>query len=135
MIARIVLLITAGLAFAVLLGIPARYLGGGNFAFIHCLTAVLMCLVPAVFTLAWTHWSIGQTPQRAPLMALASSGVRLFLVAVVALVLHLQVPLYREDTFLFWVLAAYMYLLAVEIALLLVGQGQVSHSPAGKTDA
>lgn len=127
MTARIVLLTTAALAFAALLGIPARSLGGGDEAFLHCLTAVLLCLVPGVVTVAATHWVAANDPRKAPLLALGASGVRMFGVLLVALFLHLNVPLYQDAGFLFWVAGAYLWLLAVEVALLV--RGRLSSHP------
>ncbi|MFO0841960.1 MAG: hypothetical protein U0797_06100 [Gemmataceae bacterium] len=121
MTARIILLTTAALAFA-LLGILARSLGGGDEALLHCLTAVLLCLVPGVVTLAATHWAAANDPRKAPLLALGASGVRMFGVLLVALALHLNVPLYQGAGFLFWVAGAYLWLLAVEVALLVRGR-------------
>jgi hypothetical protein len=130
-ISRIVLLVTAALAFTALAGIPARYLAGDR-AFVYCLTAVLLSLVPGVVTFAWTFGSMTRAPQQAPLLALAGSGVRLFGVSLIALLLHLQVPLFRDDSFLFWVLGAYLFLLAAEILILVKTRprGAVSR-PAG----
>lgn len=134
MIPRIVLLITAGLAFLALIGLPARWLGG-DVVFLHCVTAVLLCLVPAVATLAWTYWSMTRDARRTPLLALGGTGVRMFAVLLVALLLNMQVPLYHDQSFLFWVLGAYLFLLAVEIALLLVGQPRQGLNPPGSPGA
>ncbi|MFO0928870.1 MAG: hypothetical protein U0736_17925 [Gemmataceae bacterium] len=121
MLARIVVLFTAGLAFAALAGIPARRLAG-DLALLHCLTAVALCLVPALLTLVWVR-AASRDPNQAPLVALGASGVRMFVVLLAALALYLQVPPFQQqDGFLVWVLAAYLYLLAVEVVLLVRGR-------------
>ena len=116
MIARVMLLIAAGLAFLLLAGLPARFLYGDE-ALIDCGTAVLLCLVPAVLTLFWIG-SASQNPQQASLKLLAASGMRMFGVLSIAVLLYFQTPWFQgRDGFLFWVLAAYLYLLAVEVLL------------------
>jgi len=133
-IPRVVILITAGLAFAVFAGLPARHLAG-DLALVHCLAAVLLCGVPAVLTLAGTHWAVSHDPRQAGLLALAASGVRMFAVLLVALLLHLQVPLFQDQGFLFWVLAAYLYLLAVEVLLLVLGRRPLGQNTTAEPDA
>jgi hypothetical protein len=115
-IARVMLLIAAALAFLLLAGLPARFLYGDE-ALIACGTALLLCLVPAVLTLVWIG-SASQDPNQASLKLLAASGMRMFGVLSVAVLLYFQVPWFQgRDSFLFWVLAAYLYLLAVEVFL------------------
>jgi hypothetical protein len=45
------------------------------------------------------------------------------------------VPLLGDQGFLFWVLAAYLYLLAVESLLLLAGRQPLGHDTPGKPGA
>lgn len=133
MIARIVLLITASLAFTVLTSVPARHYWG-DAAFVHCVTAMAICLVPAVLTLMWAHWALSQDPQQTPVLILGGSGLRMFGVLLIALVLHLNVPLFHDQTFLFWVLAAYLFVLTVEVWLLVYGRHRVEQTQPGKPD-
>ena len=117
MIAKASLLIAAGLAFILLAGLPARYLAGDQ-AMICCLTATLLCLVPGVLTMIWIGATTRQDPQQASLKLLAASGLRMFVVLSVAVLLYFQTPWFQgQDSFLFWVLGAYLYLLAVEVLL------------------
>ena len=117
MIARLMLLIAAGLAFLLLAGLPARFLYGDE-ALICCGTAVLLCLIPAVLTMVWIGPAAGQDANQASLGLLAASGLRMFGVLSVAVLLYFQTPWFQgRDSFLFWVLAAYLYLLAVEVVL------------------
>ena len=117
MIARISLLIAAGLAFLLLAGLPARFLWGDR-AFIACGTAVLLCLLPGVLTMLWIGSTTRHDPHQASLKLLAASGLRMFGVLSVAVLLYFQAPWFQgRDSFLFWVLGAYLFLLAVEVLL------------------
>ena len=89
MIPRIVPLIIAGLAFAALLGIPARHFGGGDVAFVHCLTAALLCLVPAVLDPGGCAWGLTQARGSNRSIALGASAGRMFFVLLAALLLYL----------------------------------------------
>jgi hypothetical protein len=112
-------LIAGTLLFWVLAAVPVHLLGGGDLTWVHSGTAVLLCLVPAAATLVWAGWSAGQDPQQMTLTVLGSSGVRMFAVLFIALLLYSQAPWFRgQDGFLFWLLAVYLFVLAVEIVLL-----------------
>jgi hypothetical protein len=83
--------------------------------------------VPAVATLLLVGWTARRDPQQMPLTVLGSSGVRMFVVLFAALLLYTQVPWFRgQEGFLFWVLAAYLYVLVVEIVLLLRWRRELS---------
>ena len=117
MIARVMLLIAAGLAFILLAGLPARFLAGDQ-AMIACVTATLLCLIPGILTTIWIGRVTQQDSHQASLKLLAASGVRMFGVLCVAVLLYFQSPWFRgEDSFLFWVVGAYLYLLTVEVLL------------------
>ena len=117
MIARVMLLIAAGLVFILLAGLPARYLAGDQ-AMVCCLTATLLCLVPGVLTMLWLGPTLQRDPHQASLKLLGASGLRMFGVLSVAVLLYFQTPWFQgQDSFLFWVLGAYLYLLAVEVLL------------------
>ena len=117
MITRISLLIAAGLAFLLLAGLPARFLWGDE-AFIACGTAVLLCLLPGVLTMLWIGSTSKQDPHQASLKLLGASGLRMFVVLSIAVLLYFQTPWFQgRDSFLFWVVGAYLVLLAVEVLL------------------
>ncbi len=132
---RILTLVTGASAFWVLTAVPAKHLGGGNLALIYSGTAMLLCLVPGVLTLLWVGWSGGKNPQMLVLVALGSTSVRLFGVALAGLLLVNMVPLFGEqEVFLIWLLVFYLFTLALEMVLLLKAArrpGQVGQSASG----
>src|SRR5262249_611035 len=114
-------LIAASAAFWLLAALPARYFWNDTAA-LFAGVALLMCLVPAVLTLLWAGYVSKRDPRQATLTALGSSGVRMFVVPIGALLLYTQVPPFQNDaSFLFWVVAAYLFTLTVEVLLLVSG--------------
>jgi hypothetical protein len=127
MTGRLVLLIAACGAFWLLAGLPARLLGGGDAALTYSGTALLVCLVPAVLTLAWAGRALRGAPDQQLVAILGGTGLRLFFVLGVAWLLYSWVPHYRErEGFWVWLLVAYLFTLAVELALLLAGRAHES---------
>ena len=128
------LLIAAGLAFILLAGLPARFLAGDQ-AMIACMTATGLCLIPGILTTIWIGRVTQQDSHQASLKLLAASGVRMFGVLCVAVLLYFQSPWFRgEDGFLFWVVGAYLYLLTVEVLLTVRSSHSKSsdaHDPQG----
>ncbi len=126
---RVLTLIVSATAFWVLTAIPAKHLGGGNLALIYSGTAMLLCLVPGVVTLLWAGWFAGTNPQQLVLVALGSTGVRLFGVALAGLLLAQMVPLYQEQNgFLVWLLVFYLFTLTLEMVLLLRTTRRPAHT-------
>jgi hypothetical protein len=125
---RLVLFLFAGCAaFWLLTALPARMLGGGDAAVACSGTAMLLCFVPAALTLAWATWALKRDPQQQLLVVIGGGGVRMFFVLVAGLLLTQTVPFYGERSreFLFWLLAAYLFTLALEIVLMLAGRGSL----------
>lgn len=118
MIGRVLTLLTASAAFAVALGLPARYLAG-DLALLHCLIAVLITLVPALLTLVAIEMLFVAKPEIQGLAMLGSGGVRIVLVLLTAAALYLNTQAFRQPAFLLWVGVAYIYLLIIEVWLLL----------------
>jgi len=119
------LLLFAGCAaFWLLTALPARMLGGGDTAVVYAGTAMLLCFVPAALTLAWATWGLTQDSQQQLLVVVGGGGVRMFFVLLMGLLLVLSVPYFQEHpaSFLLWLAVAYLFTLALEMALLLVGR-------------
>jgi hypothetical protein len=122
-IRRLLILFAGCLAFWLLTALPARMLGGGDTAVAYAGTAMLLCFVPAALTLAWATWAMSQDAQQQLLLVVGGGGVRMFFVLVAGLVLTQFVPFYQEQAgFLFWLLAAYLFTLTMEIVLMLASR-------------
>jgi hypothetical protein len=114
------LLIAGAAAFWVVTALPARHLGGGDLALIHAGAAVLLCLLPALATLAWSIQTLKRDPQSLVVVALGGTGLRLAAVTLAGFVLYRQVPPFRgQEAFWAWLLASYFFVLALELKLLL----------------
>jgi hypothetical protein len=124
---RLLLLFAGCAAFWLLAALPARHFGGGDLAVAYSGTALLLCFVPAALTLAWAAWAMRQDAQQQLLLVIGGGGVRMFFVLLAGLLLTQYVPFYREQTaFLFWLLAAYLFTLALEVALLLAARSSAA---------
>jgi hypothetical protein len=122
-IRRLSLLVAGSLLFWVLAAVPVNYLGGGDVTWRFSGTALLLCLVPGLITLAWASRADGQDAGQQLTALLGATGVRLFGVLLVALYLYLDVPPYRgQDGFLVWLIVCYLFTLALEMTLLLKGR-------------
>lgn len=122
---RVLYLLAGCATFWLLTALPARLLGGGDAAVAASGTALLLCLVPAVLTLAWATWVPQRDPQQQLLVVVGGGGVRMFFVLSAGLLLIELVPFYHERAtgFLFWLLATYLFTLALEIMLMVAGRG------------
>ena len=76
MIRRLLFLVGGCAAFWLLVGLPARHLGG-EAAFVFLGTALLLCLVPAAVTLLWGELALRQTPDKQMILVLGGTGVRM----------------------------------------------------------
>jgi hypothetical protein len=88
------------------------------------LAALALCLVPSVLTFLWANWGLQQAPDQQLAAVLGGTGVRMFFVLGVGLLLSTTVPYLREYqlTFWLWVLLYYLATLALEIVLLMWAQ-------------
>jgi len=126
---RLGLLLAAPLALWVLLAVPVRHLADDERAWIHSGVAVLLCLVPAALTFVVADRVMRRDPQQGTLILLGATGIRLFGVLTVALVLIFEVPLFAQGRFLVWLLVFYFFTLALELTLLLRGRPSSDSNP------
>src|SRR5438067_13510511 len=114
-----------GLACWVLVALPARALLEGEQAqrvAAYSGVSLLLCLVPAIVTLWWARRSLDQSPESQLTAVLGGTGVRLSVTLLAAWLLTNSVPFFRDDSFWYWLLGAYLFTLTVEITLLLAGR-------------
>jgi len=113
-----------------LAAVPAKHLGGAELAWVFSGTALLLCLVPGLITIAWAGIALRQDPAQQLTMILGATGVRMFGVLLIALLLYQNVPPYQgQDGFLLWLVVCYLFTLTLELTLLLTGRPR-SDSPA-----
>ena len=105
---------------------PAR-LGWGEVAVVYSATAAALCLVPTLVTLLWAGWAHRQSAEQQLLVTLGGTGVRMGVVLGVGLVLHFTVPYFGQPSFWIWLLAFYLYTLAVEMVLVVKSQTAADH--------
>jgi hypothetical protein len=92
----------------------------------HSITALLLCLVPAALTMLWATWGRTQSPEQRVVAVLGGTGVRMFVVLGVCLLLTSFVPYYQHASFWIWVLLFYLFTLALEVVLLVRGRPAAS---------
>lgn len=96
---------------------PAR-LVWGDAAVLFTAVAAVVCLVPALATLAWGLSSIQGSPQQRLAAVLGGTGLRMMVVLGLAVALFLSVPELGQPAFLVWVIVFYLATLALEVLLL-----------------
>ncbi len=128
MTSRVLTLAACAAAFWLLLALPARALFGADDAPLLAGVAVLLALIPGVVTLVWADRAFGRDANQQSLALLGASGVRMFGVLVVALLLHLYVTPFQRGGFLLWVAAAYLSLLAAEVVLVVQMRKQAAQN-------
>ncbi|HTU92047.1 MAG TPA: hypothetical protein VMF69_18330 [Gemmataceae bacterium] len=128
MIQRLLFLIGGSAAFWLLVGLPARHLGGGDAAVVFLGTALLLCLAPGIATLVWGERALRQSSDKQLILVLGGTGVRMGFVLLAGWMLYLWVPYYqRQNGFLIWLVVGYLFTLALDVTLLLVGRPEARY--------
>jgi len=127
-IQRLLFLIGGSAAFWLLVGLPARHLGGGDAAVVFLGTALLLCLAPGIATLVWGERALRQSSDKQLILVLGGTGVRMGFVLLAGWMLYLWVPYYqRQNGFLIWLVVGYLFTLALDVTLLLVGRPEARY--------
>jgi hypothetical protein len=100
------------------LAIYPAWLLDGDSVWIHSLTALCLCLLPALATLAWAL-SSGDTAEPQLTTILGGSGIRLAFALGGGLLLYRTFPETFTDAFWIWMGLFYMFILALETLLIL----------------
>ena len=123
MIRRLLVLVGGCAAFCLLVGLPARHLGGGDSAVVFLATGLALCLLPAVVTLVWGERALRRSADQMLVMVLGGTGVRMAFVLLAGWTLYQYVPYYqRQSGFLIWLAVCYLFTLALDLTLLLAGR-------------
>ena len=135
MIRRLLLLVGGSAAFWLLVGLPARHLGGGDTAMIYLGTALLLCLAPAIVTLIWGERALRQSADKQLILVLGGTGVRMAFVLLAGWALFQYVRYYQQQSsFLLWLVVGYLFTLALDMIVLLLGRPQQeSETPAPRS--
>lgn len=92
----------------------------GESALIQSTAAMLLCLVPAVGTLAWALAVRRRSGGEQMLAMLGGVGLRMFLVLGLGLAAFFWLPDLRATAFWIWLLVFYLTTLALEMVLMLL---------------
>ena len=90
----------------------------GDGAWVQSLTALVLCLLPALAVLIWMKHSIG-SPENQVLAVLGGTGLRMFFVLGAGLLLTQALPEIYTESFWGWVGVFYLFVLALETMLIL----------------
>jgi hypothetical protein len=134
-IRHLLLLISGTAVFWALWALVASAVWGGDSVF-HSAVAAGLCLVPAAATFVWAGWAYRQSSDQQLAMVLGATGVRLFVVLAGAFILYTSFPYFRQDVapgFLIWVGIFYLFTLALETVLTLIGRPAGEPLAAGHT--
>jgi hypothetical protein len=130
---RLGLLLGGTALFWLVVALAASQLWGTRMVAISAAAAGL-CLLPTVATLLWGVWAQEQAPAQQLLMIMGGTGVRMFVVLGVGLLLSTLVPYFKEENlYPFWgcILVFYMFTLGLEVTLLIVGRQATEPQTAG----
>jgi hypothetical protein len=91
--------------------------------------------VPTVLTYLWSAWGLKQGPDMQLITVLGGTGVRMFFVLGVGLLLSLSAGFLRDHqlTFWMWVLIFYLATLALEMTLIVKAQVATEKAPEAST--
>jgi threonine/homoserine/homoserine lactone efflux protein len=127
----LLLLLGGCAAFCLLVGLPARHLGGGDAALVYLATALGLCLLPAVATLLYGERALRQSIDHQLILVVGGAGARMTFVLLAGWMLYQYVPYYQQQSsFLLWLTVAYLFTLALDMTLLLPGRPDRETEPS-----
>ena len=123
MIRRLLFLVGGSAAFWLLVGLPARHLGGGDAAMVFLGTGLLLSLAPGIATLIWGARALRRSADQQLILVMGGTGLRMAFVLLAGWTLFRYVPYYqRQASFLIWLVVSYLFTLALDLTLLLAGR-------------
>jgi hypothetical protein len=102
---------------------PAWSIGGPE-QLAQSAAAMLICLLPALFTLYLARRSLGASFETQLAAILGGTGLRMFIVLGIGFVCYLSVEELRATSFWLWLMGFYLLTLCVEVALLVGSLGK-----------
>lgn len=92
----------------------------GAVILVYVSVAAVVCTVPTTVTLLWSSWVQTRSPEQQLLAVMGGTGVRMFFVLAVGMLLTRSVPYFEEHALRFWLclLVFYFYTLALEMIVL-----------------
>ncbi len=99
------------------------------------LAGLLLCLIPTTLTFLWSVWGLKQTPDQQLAAVLGSTGLRLFFVLGLGLLLGTTVSYLREHQLTFWLFVLFYYLTTLALEMVLLVRLQTQRQQASKTGA
>jgi hypothetical protein len=117
-IKSLALLFAGTFAFWLATALPARILWGDT-AVVYSTVAGLLCFLPMAATFIWSERALHGTMEAQLAAVLGGTGLRMVFVAGAGIALYLLFPYFREQSFMFWVIAYYLVTLTLEMGLLL----------------
>jgi hypothetical protein len=118
---RLLTLITSSLGVWLLTAYPAHALWGET-AVIYGVVAVLLCLAPTTATLLWAGQALDGSAEQQLGLVLGGTGVRMVFVLGGGLLLYYSLPYFQQQSFWLWILAFYLFTLALEMVLIVRGR-------------
>jgi hypothetical protein len=90
---------------------------------IYSATTAGLCLVPSTLTLLWALAAPGQSPEQRRMTALGGTGIRLFFVLGMGLLLTSTISYFHRQSFWLWLAFFYLVTLALEMVLVVRALG------------
>jgi hypothetical protein len=121
-IRRLLLIAGATIAFWIVTAVPASRMGAPN-ALALSAAAATLCFVPTALVIIWAYWARQKSGGENVLMVMGGMGLRMTTVLVGAWLLTEQVAgIGSLKQLAPWLVAFYLFCLAIEIALVLADQ-------------
>jgi hypothetical protein len=118
----LMLLVGVPAAMWLLLGLPARHLTGNDDILWQAGAAALLCTLPGAAALIVITRLTSRNPGMLPLLVMGATGVRMFAVLIVGMLLAIAFPFFRAQAFWLWLVVFYLTTLALDVGLLLKSQ-------------
>jgi threonine/homoserine/homoserine lactone efflux protein len=134
-IRRLLFLVGGSAAFLLLVGLPARHLGGGDASVVFLGTSLLLSLAPGIATLIWGERALRQSADKQLILVLGGTSVRMAFVLLAGWAFFRYVPYYQQQpSFLIWLVVGYLFTLALDMMVLLLGRPErESETPAPRS--